>query len=69
MIFEKISQGTCFFTVMHACTRSFIEAYRECGLVVFIDEYRYMLTEGDNSFKTLLKENYTIALDSTDSTC
>ena len=54
---------------MHACTRSLNEAYRECGLVDFVDEHRYMLTEGDNSFKTLLKENYTIALDSTDSTC
>ena len=40
-----------------------------CGLVVFIDMnttciYLHHVTEGSRSFKTLLKENYTIALDS-----
>ena len=34
-----------------------------CELVVFIDINTYILTEGTN-FKTLLKENYAIALDS-----
>ena len=34
-----------------------------CGQVVFIDMYTYILTEGKN-FKTFLKENYAIALDS-----
>ena len=34
-----------------------------CGLVVFIDMNMYILREGRN-FKTFLKENYAIALDS-----
>ena len=60
---KKLSQCACFLTVMHACTRSLNEAYRKCGLVVFIDEHRYILTEGSRSFKTFLKENYAIDLD------
>ena len=35
-----------------------------CGLVVFIDINKYILTEGGRSFKTFLKDNYAIALDS-----
>ena len=34
-----------------------------CGIVVFIDMNTYILTKGRN-FKTFLKENYAIALDS-----
>ena len=54
-VLKKILHGACFFTVMHACTRSLNEAYRKCGLVVFVDEHRYILTEGGRSFKTFLK--------------
>ena len=36
-----------------------------CGLLVFIDEhYMYKVTEGGRSFKTLIKENHTVAFDS-----
>ena len=35
-----------------------------CGLVVFTDMNTYILTEGGRSFKTFLKENYAVALDS-----
>ena len=59
---KKISQGTCFFTAVHACTRSLNEACRKCGLVFFIDEHGYILKEEGRSFKTLLKESYPIAL-------
>ena len=66
MISEKISQDACFFTVVHACTKSLNKAYRKCGLVVFIDEHGYILREGGRSFKTFLKENYAVGLDSTE---
>ena len=38
---------------------------KTCGLVVFIDMSIYILTE-DGNFKTFLKENYEIVLDSCD---
>ena len=79
MISEKISQGARFFTVVHACTKSLKKASKTffqpfklhlCGLVVF-NSYVYVvfndtviLTEGGRGFKTFLKENYAIALDS-----
>ena len=65
------------FTFLHrgACMHQRQESQRDthklfstlklplCGLVVFIDMNTYILT-GGRSFKTLLKENYAIALDS-----
>ena len=54
---KKNSQGACFFTVVHACTRSLSEACRKCGLVIFIYEHGYILIEGGRSFKTFLKKN------------
>ena len=66
IISEKILQDACFFTVVHACTKSLNEAYKKCGLAVFIDEHGYILTEECRSFKTFLKENNAIALDSND---
>ena len=64
MISEKISQGAHFFTVVHAFTKSLSEVYKLilCGPVVFIDMNTY--TEVGMSFKTFLRENYAIALDS-----
>ena len=35
-----------------------------CGLVVLTDMDTYILIEGGRIFKTFLKENYAIALDS-----
>ena len=54
---KKNSQGACFVTVVHACTRSLSEACRKCGLVIFICEHGYILIEGGRSFKTFLKKN------------
>ena len=65
MISEK-KYRACFFTVTRGCTRSLNEAYRKCGVVVIIDEHGYILTERGRSFKTFFKENYGIALDSTE---
>ena len=51
---------------MHACTKSLSEACRKCGLVVFIYEHGYILTERGRTFMTFLKKNYEIALVSTE---
>ena len=62
---KKISQGACFFTVVHACTRSLNETSRKCGLVVFIDEHGYILTEGGrgvskHSWKKIMQLLWTV---------
>ena len=67
-----------FFAAVHECTKRVNKAYKNicvpkftvhltlnlpsCGLVVFIDMNRYILTEGSN-FKTFLKDNYAVALE------
>ena len=74
-----MSQGVHFFAVAHVCMKSLKEAYKKSvfqnfqlaqplhlpsyELVVFVDMTMYILTVGRN-FKTFLKENYAIALDS-----
>ena len=72
-------QGVHFFAVAHVCMESLNKACKKSvfqnfqlaqplhlpsnELVVFVDMTTYILTVGRN-FKTFLKENYAIALDS-----
>ena len=58
-----LHHGAC----MHQKSQQGIQPFKLplCGLVVFIDERdMYKLTEGGRSFKTLFKENHTVAFDS-----
>ena len=62
---KKKSQGACFFTVVHACTRSLNEACRKCGVVAFIGEHRYIHTEegrgvAKHSWKKIMQLLWTV---------
>ena len=76
---KKYPRGANFFAVVHASTKTLKQGIqnncapefpilsalklRPCGLVVFMDMNTYILTEGSD-FKTFLRENYAIALNS-----